>query len=142
MPIGYRWALPSLCPIRIPRAYTPSLRLGAMRFGRVIWRLLNPTKTAATLALFFIQRNLCTQACKMRRIKKRLDFCRGVLVGLSRLELPTSRLSGACSNQLSYNPVFGGDERIRTADPLLAKQVLYQLSYTPAVFGLSKFDSL
>ena len=25
----------------------------------------------------------------------------------------------------------GGDERIRTADPLLAKQVLSQLSYTP-----------
>ena len=25
----------------------------------------------------------------------------------------------------------GGGERIRTDDPLLAKQVLYQLSYTP-----------
>jgi hypothetical protein len=25
----------------------------------------------------------------------------------------------------------GGDERIRTADPLLARQVLSQLSYTP-----------
>ena len=25
----------------------------------------------------------------------------------------------------------GGGKRIRTADPLLAKQVLYQLSYTP-----------
>ena len=28
------------------------------------------------------------------------------------------------------NP-FGGDKRVRTADPLLAKQVLSQLSYTP-----------
>ena len=27
---------------------------------------------------------------------------------------------------------FGGDKRDRTADPLLAKQVLSQLSYTPA----------
>ena len=27
----------------------------------------------------------------------------------------------------------GGDERTRTADPLLAKQVLYQLSYVPAL---------
>ena|SRR5438105_14639042 len=27
----------------------------------------------------------------------------------------------------------GGDERTRTADPLLAKQVLYQLSYVPEV---------
>ena len=26
-----------------------------------------------------------------------------------------------------------GDSRIRTGDPLLAKQVLYQLSYTPEV---------
>ena len=26
---------------------------------------------------------------------------------------------------------MGGDERTRTADPLLAKQVLYQLSYVP-----------
>ena len=27
--------------------------------------------------------------------------------------------------------LFGGDERDRTADPLLARQVLSQLSYTP-----------
>ena len=72
------------------------------------------------------------------------------LVGLSGLEPPTSRLSGVCSNQLSYKPKLtkrgrlsnqialidhksdhGGDKRTRTVDPLLAKQVLYQLSYTP-----------
>ena len=29
--------------------------------------------------------------------------------------------------------LFGGDERTRTADPLLAKQVLYQLSYVPVL---------
>lgn len=27
------------------------------------------------------------------------------MVGLRRLELPTSRLSGVCSNQLSYKPI-------------------------------------
>ena len=65
------------------------------------------------------------------------------MVGPSGLEPPTSRLSGVCSNQLSYEPVsflthlsrrwlFGGDEGDRTPDPLLAKQVLSQLSYTPA----------
>ena len=63
------------------------------------------------------------------------------LVGSSGLEPPTSRLSGVRSNRLSYEPPFpypgfhavspGGGERIRTDDPLLAKQVLYQLSYTP-----------
>ena len=53
------------------------------------------------------------------------------LVGPSRLELPTSRLSGARSNHLSYAPMSGGDEEVRTPDPLLARQMLYQLSYTP-----------
>ena len=80
-----------------------------------------------------------------------------IVVGLSGLEPPTSRLSGVRSNRLSYKPIlsgfrfalapppsslsilrfrrfsqaFGGDKRDRTADPLLAKQVLSQLSYTP-----------
>ena len=95
------------------------------------------------------------------------------VVGSSGLEPPTSRLSGARSNLLSYEPVFassssvhvalapqpygsglphparlpysfgclylsftralpaGGDDGIRTHDPLLAGQVLSQLSYTP-----------
>ena len=52
------------------------------------------------------------------------------MVGQSGLEPPTSRLSVVCSNQLSYWPI-GGDERTRTADPLRARQVLSQLSYTP-----------
>ena len=68
-----------------------------------------------------------------------------LVVGSSRLELPTSRLSGARSNHLSYEPialpVVGGDEGIRTLDPLLAGQVLSQLSYTPISLDvLSKGD--
>ena len=71
------------------------------------------------------------------------------LVGSSGLEPPTSRLSGVRSNHLSYEPMLlssvylsylslflfgsGGDERDRTDDPLLAKQVLSQLSYTPVL---------
>ena len=94
------------------------------------------------------------------------------VVGLSGLEPPTSRLSGARSNQLSYKPMqldsqvshllypyatfrrifrfprsspdfacrclpAGGDDGIRTHDPLLAGQVLSQLSYTPeSSFGV------
>ena len=70
------------------------------------------------------------------------------VVGSSGLEPPTSRLSGVRSNQLSYEPIrlrcllfafpfstkekaSGGDERVRTAGLLLARQALYQLSYTP-----------
>ena len=62
------------------------------------------------------------------------------VVGSNGLEPSTSRLSGVCSNQLSYEPIFfnlkdfGGGKRDRTADPLLAGQVLYQLSYAPIGF--------
>ena len=34
-------------------------------------------------------------------------------------------------------PSLGGDEGNRTPDPLLAKQVLSQLSYTPSFLGLA-----
>ena len=67
-------------------------------------------------------------------------FC--LLVGPSGLEPPTSCLSGTRSNLLSYEPMWlvsdlchlvGGDDGIRTHDPLLAGQVLSQLSYTPII---------
>ena len=83
------------------------------------------------------------------------------VVGLDGFEPSTSRLSGARSNHLSYRPFLiwfrfvhltlylssdpfrqirlwvadlssaGGDDGNRTHDPLLAGQVLSQLSYTP-----------
>ena len=37
---------------------------------------------------------------------------------------------------------YGGDKRDRTADPLLAKQVLSQLSYTPISLGLKTLRAL
>ena len=66
-----------------------------------------------------------------------------VQMGLSGLEPPTSRLSGVRSNLLSYKPLsenrmifnLSGDGEIRTHDPLLARQVLSQLSYTPIYVG-------
>ena len=66
-------------------------------------------------------------------------------MGLSGLEPPTSRLSGVRSNHLSYAPFYsliprslgGGDEEDRTPDPLLAKQVLSQLSYTPIFWEIT-----
>ena len=76
-----------------------------------------------------------------------------VVVGLDGLEPSTSRLSGARSNHLSYRPLSrwyirsfhllvglptGGDDGNRTHDPLLAGQVLSQLSYTP----LGVFENL
>ena len=62
-------------------------------------------------------------------------------MGSNGLEPSTSRLSGVRSNHLSYEPISvagrfhgqtcGGDEQNRTVDPLLARQVLSQLSYAP-----------
>ena len=56
-----------------------------------------------------------------------------LLVGLGRIELPTSPLSGVRSSQLSYRPSFqaGGAGRDRTGDLLNANQALSQLSYSP-----------
>jgi hypothetical protein len=57
------------------------------------------------------------------------------VVGLGRLELPTSPLSGVRSSHLSYRPNFvvktGGAGRDRTGDLLNANQALSQLSYSP-----------
>ena len=66
------------------------------------------------------------------------------MVGLTGFEPVTPRLSSVCSNQLSYKPYRkvtlliivtqnGGAEEIRTPDILLAKQALYQLSYSPMI---------
>ena len=72
-------------------------------------------------------------------------------MGLNGLGPSTSRLSGGCSNQLSYKPVrfivslvltLGGDEGVRTPDPLLAGQVLSQLSYTPIPSRMGSFSLL
>ena len=76
------------------------------------------------------------------------------VVGLRGLEPPTSRLSGVRSNHLSYKPIWilsagllfvsaahGGDEEIRTPDPLLARQALSHLSYTPVSFTGRRFLS-
>ena len=56
-----------------------------------------------------------------------------LLVGLGRIELPTSPLSGVRSSQLSYRPeaYTGGAGRDRTGDLLNANQALSQLSYSP-----------
>ena len=62
------------------------------------------------------------------------------LVGLDRLELSTSPLSGVRSSHLSYRPLSkaGGAGRDRTGDLLNANQALSQLSYSPGLAGLGR----
>ena len=47
------------------------------------------------------------------------------------LEPSTSCVTGRRSNQLNYRAVNGGNNRARTCDPLLVRQMLSQLSYAP-----------
>ena len=47
------------------------------------------------------------------------------------LEPLTSSVTGWHSNQLNYRTTNGGNNRARTCDPLLVRQVLSQLSYAP-----------
>ena len=108
------------------------------------------------MCLFYLSSNICSFSTQ--NINFYIDFPYSIvkdqfsfrisseLVGLDGLEPSTSRLSGARSNHLSYRPFSysfgfpfdhhvgfptGGDEGNRTLDPLLAGQVLSQLSYTP-----------
>ena len=60
---------------------------------------------------------------------------------LTRLRRVVRFLATIQLQQFSYHgvcryPKIGGDEGIRTLDPLLAGQVLSQLSYTPIFMGL------
>ena len=56
-------------------------------------------------ARFFVQSRTLVQARgAVLHEKRHLSVSFIALVGLNRLELSTSRLSGVCSNQLSYNP--------------------------------------
>ena len=94
-----------------------------------------------TLLLIRFSMNICLPAFAVSRTLS-CPLCLATLVGPSGLEPPTSCLSGTRSNHLSYEPMWlirgstisrpiGGDDGTRTHDPLLAKQVLSQLSYTP-----------
>lgn len=79
----------------------------------------------------------------------------GLVVGLDRLELSTSPLSGVRSSHLSYRPSVnpprpsrpvgaaqtGGAGRDRTGDLLNANQALSQLSYSPKNLNRGQLDA-
>ena len=63
------------------------------------------------------------------------------------LEPTTSAVTGRRSNQLSYQAITmgatfaaGGNDRARTYDPLLVRQMLSQLSYAPVVTTFAATD--
>src|SRR5437660_9325829 len=85
-----------------------------------------------TAASSFEPRASSNQTCML--IARSSQLMAAFLVGLGRVELPTSPLSGVRSSHLSYRPdggESGGAGRDRTGDLLNANQALSQLSYSP-----------
>ncbi len=61
------------------------------------------------------------------------NFGKYRLATLENLRIRLSKIGASRARDTSlYSPAPGGDDRIRTGDPLLAKQVLSQLSYIPS----------
>ena len=58
------------------------------------------------------------------------------------LEPSTSSVTGWHSNQLNYQAANGGTNRARTCDPLLVRQVLSQLSYSPISLNLERVKGI
>ena len=69
-------------------------------------------------------------------------FC-GSVVGVRRLELPASTSRTWRASQLRYTPKCGVLAGIRTLDPLIKSQLLYQLSYQDIFYSFAcAFDNL
>src|SRR5919106_6517906 len=93
----------------------------------MLWPIASPPLTVEiTSAIYFIPVGDCRQG--------RAHVKGSLLLPKCCLRAPSDKNAEAtiCEIRLSTSDCVGGDERTRTADPLLAKQVLYQLSYVPA----------
>ena len=66
-----------------------------------------------------------------KQVFPRSGYSSNILSGLSDLLFPSKRGKAPQSAQRLLSELLSGDGEIRTLDPLLARQVLSQLSYTP-----------
>ena len=90
----------------------PPYTLSSLTPNRIATRGLNLVETRITYSIVKEQCELCS-----RNRRTRIRSCR--------------ICSSADSQEPEHRQSVGGDERNRTADPLLAKQVLSRLSYIP-----------
>ena len=87
---------------------------------------------------FSLLRSLSTRKTSFPRS----GYSSNILSGLSGL-LCSSKLEKASQPiQRLLSELLSGDGEIRTLDPLLARQVLSQLSYTPMDAGLPSFEAI
>ena len=64
-----------------------------------------------------------------------------MMVGLSRFELLTPRLSSVCSNQLSYRPNSGLVKELRIEDPGSLKTRQNVTSMNPVFYQMASFEA-
>ena len=93
-----------------------------MRFSRYILKLIIQMKYC-----FSLLRSLSTRKTGFPRS----GYSSNILSGLSDLLYPSKLVKAPQSAQRLLSELLSGDGEIRTLDPLLARQVLSQLSYTP-----------
>ena len=79
-------------------------------------------------------RNRTTDTQIFSLLLYRLSY-QGTMATRKGLEPSTSSVTGWHSNQLNYRATIGGNNRARTCDPLLVRQMLSQLSYAPQRTG-------
>ena len=68
-----------------------------------------------------VDRNISSTITRTTTVAQRYELCKTMIAAQN----------WAAIIELKINWLYCGDKEIRTLDPLLAKQVLYQLSYTP-----------
>jgi hypothetical protein len=78
---------------------------GALAFQQKWWRQTGSNRRPEACKATALPTELCPRS---------VNHLKENMVGLGRLELPTSRLSSARSNQLSYKPKFGFQRSIAT----------------------------
>src|SRR5438477_11790214 len=118
--------------------------MDSVRDERTLLRPGSPIRTSSDRCLLTAHRCL-SQLATSFIASRRQGIHRSLLVALPRTSCGEHRLATLENLYIRFSKIMashtrrdrcsftpGGDDRIRTGDPLLAKQVLSQLSYIPA----------